>query len=238
LKQGIRDIEYLADPTAGEIRIGCVESLSSAILIPVIKRFSQQYPRVALHLHRQITPSLELPELRDRSLDAVLARIMQPSKHDDDLNVEVLFDDHLVLAAGAGSRWASRREIDLAELTNELWTLTPAGSRPHVILTEAFRARGLELPRIYVTTFSVPLRANLVAMNSYISAFPNSVLRFDAEQFSLKALPVDLPVRPWPLAVVTLKNRTLSPLAQRFIDHVRAFASSLRQEPAHTKKSA
>src|SRR6187455_3108849 len=28
LKQGIRDIEFLADPTVGEVRIGCPESIS------------------------------------------------------------------------------------------------------------------------------------------------------------------------------------------------------------------
>jgi hypothetical protein len=33
----------------------------------------------------------------------------------------------------------------------------------------------------------------------------------------LKALPIDLPVRPWPVAIVMLKNRTLSPIVERFI---------------------
>jgi len=42
-----------------------------------------------------------------------------------------------------------------------------------------------------------------------------------------KSVGVDLPVRPWPVAVITLKNRTLSPIAQRFIDHVRAFTNSM-----------
>src|SRR5438477_12968370 len=32
LKQGIRDIEFLTDPTVGELRIGCDESLSAATL--------------------------------------------------------------------------------------------------------------------------------------------------------------------------------------------------------------
>src|SRR5438477_4643175 len=35
LKQGIRTIEHLADPTVGEVRIGCSESLISATLAPV-----------------------------------------------------------------------------------------------------------------------------------------------------------------------------------------------------------
>src|SRR5258708_6151745 len=49
LRQSIRDIEFLSDPTVGEVRIGCLESLSVTILAEVILRFSQQYPRVAVH---------------------------------------------------------------------------------------------------------------------------------------------------------------------------------------------
>src|SRR5712671_3668453 len=33
--------------------------------------------------------------------------------------------------------------------------------------------------------------------------------------------PLELPVRPWPAAVVTLKDRTLSPAVKRFIDCAR-----------------
>src|SRR5467141_4095656 len=46
LKQGIRDIEFLADPTVGEIRIGCPESISSSILPAIVERLSKQYPGV------------------------------------------------------------------------------------------------------------------------------------------------------------------------------------------------
>jgi DNA-binding transcriptional LysR family regulator len=93
------------------------------------------------------------------------------------------------------------------------------------------------MPRACLTTFSLHLRANLLAMDDFVTSFPSSVLRFNAERFLLKALPVDLPVRPWPIAIVTLKHRTLSPAARLFIDHVRAFANTIDLSPA-AKKSA
>ena len=42
----------------------------------------------------------------------------------DDLNIEILFDDEMLVVAGSQSRWANRRKIDLAELVNEPWILT------------------------------------------------------------------------------------------------------------------
>jgi DNA-binding transcriptional LysR family regulator len=239
LKQGIRTIEFLADPKVGELRVGCAESVAAAILPPIIQRFSQQYPRVSVQVELLVTPTLELPELHDRSLDVVLARIVRPlANESDDLNVEILFHDELVVAAGFQSSWNCRRKIDLAELVNEPWILTPPNSWNHKILTEAFQARGLEMPRACLTTFSINLRANLLTMDRFITTFPSSVLRFNANRFSVKVLPVDLPVRAWPIAIVTLKNRTLSPVVQLFVDHVRAFTTSMGAEAASEKKLA
>src|SRR6266850_1695691 len=120
LKQSIRNIEFLADPGVGEIRIGCPESLTASILPPVIQEFSERYPRVVLHVNDVASPPLHWPELRERRLDVVLERLVRPlSKEVDDLNVEVLFEDEAVIAAGAHSRWADRRTVDLAELVDE-----------------------------------------------------------------------------------------------------------------------
>src|SRR4051812_11062367 len=44
LRQGIKHIEHLRDPTAGDLRIACPESISSRILGPIIKQMSERYP--------------------------------------------------------------------------------------------------------------------------------------------------------------------------------------------------
>jgi DNA-binding transcriptional LysR family regulator len=84
-------------------------------------------------------------------------------------------------------------------------------------VAEAFRARGLDLPNISMRTLSVHMRTNLLATGDFITTLPRSVLRLYAERFVLKALPVDFPVRPWPVSIITLKHRSLSPIVERFI---------------------
>ena len=56
---------------------------------------------------------------------------------------------------------------------------------------------------------------------------PDSVLRYNAKQWSLKALPIDLGVKLRSAVIVTLKNRTVSPVVQLFVEHVRAVAKSM-----------
>src|SRR5215467_7329229 len=46
LRLGVKDIEFLADPTAGEVRIACSESISAGILPPIIERLSKRHPRM------------------------------------------------------------------------------------------------------------------------------------------------------------------------------------------------
>jgi DNA-binding transcriptional LysR family regulator len=234
LKQSIRDIEYLADPTAGELKLGCPESILM-ILAPMMEAFCRQYPRAVVHVEQVDNRTLELAELRNRQSDVVLGHFESRLPNDDavgDLNVETLFDDPVVVSVGVNSRWARRRKIDLAELANESWILGTPGSWPNTVLTEAFRARGLGAPKISLMTISVHLRARMVASGHFITTFPNSVVRLHADRLSLKSVQVDLPARPWPLAIVTLKNRTLSPIVGLFVRHVRNFTRSLGLTPA------
>lgn len=228
LKQGIRDIEFLSDPATGEVSVGCPEGLE-AILVPVIERFARQFPGVVLDVHVEELETLAV-KLRARNLDFIVQLIRGlPAADDhsfDDLNVDVLFDDELVVAAGSQSKWARRRKVDLADLVDAPWILTGPPSWNYRIVSEAFRARRLDMPKAVVRSFSTYIRTNLVATGHFIATFPKSVAHFYADRFSLKVLPIDLPVRPWPLVILTLKDRTLSPAVEHFILHLRDFARS------------
>ena len=230
LRQGIRDIEFLADPMAGEVKFGCTEAMS-AVLSPVMERFIRQYPRVLLRTFLVARP-FDLEGLRGRKLDFTLGHIVQtPSDRViDDLAIEALFEDRLVVAVGTSSRWASRRAVDLAELVNEPWILAEAPeSWNYSVVADAFSERGLQMPKINVMTFSVHLRMGMLASGQFITTFPNAILQLQPNRRSIKILPVDLPDRPWPVAIVTLKNRMLNPVVARFIAHIRDFTHPMRR---------
>jgi DNA-binding transcriptional LysR family regulator len=82
--------------------------------------------------------------------------------------------------------------------------------------------KGARMPEVCLKTLSVHLRANLLTSGEFITTFPKSVFDFYAHRFGLKLLSVDLPKHPWPVVVLTLKNRTLSPVVTAFIDCTRA----------------
>ena len=170
LRQGIRDIEFLSDPHAGEIRMGCPEGIG-AILLPIIDKFSEQYPNVVFDVHEEGVESLG-SKLRERSLDFVIQRLRSyplAESSADNLNVELLFEDELVIVAGGPSPWVRRRKIDLAQLADEPWILSGPPSWNHRIVTEAFTSRGLRMPKVVMKTFSVQIRGNMVSTGRFIS---------------------------------------------------------------------
>src|SRR5262249_28187515 len=198
------------------------ESIAAGILGPIIKQMSKRYPRVRLFVEPFPYSARPLfPQLDNREVDLILARLTAPLRHDD-FDREVLFTDRIRLAAGKCGPWAGRRKVDLAELVGEPWITVPSDDVGGTVLVEAFRTRGLQVPRIAVTTYSVHLRNTLAASARFIAALPASVLRFNSE--NLRELPIDLPAPPWPVAIVKSKKRASNPVAERFIDFAREVA--------------
>jgi DNA-binding transcriptional LysR family regulator len=226
LKRGVNAIESLADPTTGELHIGSTEPIAAGLLGAIIEELTAKYPRLAFHVTLGYPPEMQDRELRTRSVDLIIGRVpaLIPA---EDTDVEVLFDDKLHVIASAQNSWARRRKIKLADLINEPWCLFPPESFPGQRVAAAFRASKLELPRATVTTTSTQLTHRMLATGRFLSTRPGSMMHF-SPQSTLKALPVEPPIEPWPVGIVTLKNRTLSPAAQLFIDCARKMSKPLR----------
>src|SRR5262245_27157730 len=232
LRQGVKDIEFLSDPTSGELRVGCSASLAITPLPLIVEHFRQQYPRVIVRVDVLSSSATRYAGLRDRIYDLIVARLVMPPRVDDsanDLNTQYLFDDPAVVAAGAHTRWARRRKIDLAELADEPWILPAPGIWNYQIIAEAFQARGLDIPKASLVTISWPLASHFLASGSFITGCARSLVR----HAGLKVLAVNLPHRPWPVMIMTIKNRTLSPLVERFIASAREATKSIGGKTSH-----
>jgi DNA-binding transcriptional LysR family regulator len=92
-----------------------------------------------------------------------------------------------------------------------------------MLLEQAFQANNLPIPKYRVTTFSVQLRTHLLATGDFLTVIPRSMLRLNAA----KELPIKLPTPGLPVAIVTLKNRTLSPAVDLFLERLRTHVKSV-----------
>ena len=225
LKQGVQEIAYLSNPEAGELRIGSSASLSEGIVLAIVNRLSRKYPQVVFH----VVPggALALREsLRERRIELGIARLPEAAA-EDEVHAEILFEEPLVVVASTANPWVRRRRIKLAELVNEPWTWSGPGTMFDTLVVDAFRVSGLEPPRATVYAEAINMRIRLAATGPFLAVIPASPLKFHAEHASIKKLPIELPMTQRSVGIITLKKRTLSPLAQLFIECAREVAKPL-----------
>ena len=225
LQQSVNEIGFLADATAGELRIGCTEPLAAGFVPEVIATLSARYPRVAFDVVAADPVTLMERELRPRHIELSISPI--PGLNiGGDINLEILLNDRQVVMAGGQNKWVRRRNLQLADLVDEPWLVPPPDSIIGRSIAESFRTSGLELPHARVVTFSIPLCCQLLSRGHFLAMLPVSMARLGGE-LPLKILRVAIPGIDRPTAIMTLKKRTLSPLAQVFIAEVRALARRL-----------
>ena len=235
LRTSVDEVKFMADPTSGELRIGSTEPLLAGLGMAVMERLWRQYPRVNFRVVEADSATLLNRDLPERRIELAIVPLLRASVRED-LEATVLFEDHMRLVVGRNSRWAHQRKITLAELIDEPWCVAPTSVGS--LIADAFRASGLEMPRIALTTTTAHLLFQLLESGRFVGHFGDRLLQFYAKRFALKKLPIELPIQPFSVAIVTLKNRTISPVAQLFIDSAHEVARPLAKRQSRSAGSS
>lgn len=231
LQQCIRDIEFLSNPTTGEVRIGCPENLACGFVPAVIDRMLRRYPKITFRVTPLEPVAMGFRELRERSVDLMVGRLLQP-RPEEDLTAEVLFEDRILVAAGTNSPWARQRKITVEDLMRAPWIHIPQDNAIDAYVTGGLEARGFTLPTPAVTTYSMHVRYNLLSTGRFLALIWKWTLYLNANGGTVKALPVDIGIPSRPVAIIKLKNRTLSPVVELFVDQAREVAMAMTKSPS------
>lgn len=232
LRRGVQEIAFLSDPTVGELRVGSAAPYVEGLLPAVITRFIDRYPQIKFQITDTDAVTL-CGMLRERKLDLVLGRVPS-SIFGEDLSTEFLLDESMHVVAGLKSPWSRRRRVELAELCGEPWLMPESDNIAMALISQGFRSAGLTPPPPQVISNSVTLRVRLVESGRFVAILPNSTLRFGAGRMQIKILPVRLRMKAPPIVAISLKNRTPNPIANLFIDELRAFAKPpMKGRPAN-----
>jgi molybdate transport repressor ModE-like protein len=225
LRQGVKHIEALADPTSGEVRIGTTPPLAASFLSAIIDRLARRHPRMVFEVVVE-DGELQRRNLSERRVDLLVFR--HASIFDDgEFTFEPLFESPYVVVAGLKSPWARRRRIALHDLVGETWAL-PAPDRSFgPFVADIFRASRLAVPRATVVATALEMRANLLRTGRYLSIVPEFWLRLPVPHPFIRKLPLELPVAGGPIGIVALKSRAPSPATRLFMECAREVARSL-----------
>lgn len=228
MQQGLRSLEHLSDPNSGEVRLGCTDIILHSLVPAIVRVYSKKHPGVQLDVKLTNPGGHQAQELRDRKIDLLITRA---TGQQDDFHSEVLFDEPFVFVVGAQSEFARKRRVALKDIIKGNWVLPPYDSEPGALIAEVFRANDFSPPRQSVKTIAIQLTVSLIASGEFVGILPTSVAALSGHRAGLRVLPLKPSGPRISAEIVFLRNRTLSPAVESFINCAREVAVSLVRMP-------
>jgi len=166
LRQGVKDIEFLSDPTAGEVRIGTTPPLAASFVSAVIDRLSRRHPRIVFRVVAEGAEA-QRQNLNERSVDLLVFRKTGPfAGRANELRISL----RKPICRGCGGEQSLGKTAPhrACRVDGELWALPAPDDAFDRFVVEAFRASGLEFPRATVVASALEMRVNLLRTGRYL----------------------------------------------------------------------
>lgn len=205
----------------GIVRIGAVTGGAIGTVVPVVQRLRRDAPDAEVHLEVAMSRPLvhDLVALR---LDFVLARL-PPEANAADFEAVRASEERIDIVAAASHPLARRAEVGLAELGGQDWVMQAPGAPIRLAIEEALLAQGARPPTRVTNTSSLLVTIAMLATSRAVAPVSREVAGLIAAPGSgFVALPLRERLVVAPYALLSLRHRRLSPLAQRCREMVAA----------------
>lgn len=112
----------------GEIRIGFIHGGVYELMLSALNEFRRRHPDVGLTL-KQLSAGEQIRALRERQVDVVVARVMEP-RLEPDLAVRVLREELMLALLPSGHPRAQALSIRVGDLCDEAFVMFPRRLEP------------------------------------------------------------------------------------------------------------
>lgn len=237
----IGDVEQMSeiarrsrDPEAGSVRLGLFPTLGPYLLPHVVPRLRGRFPRMELLLVEEKTDQL-LARLRDGRLDAGLLAL---PVHDEQLHVEILFDEPFVLAVPQGHPLAAHAQLEVGDLDEARLLLLEEGHCLRDQALDVCRLAGADERNGFRATSLETLR-QMVASGVGITLLPMLAVQPPvAPSPDIRLLPFagDAPYRR--IAMVWRRSSAMAAFLMQMAEELRALPPELLGMPGRRPGSA
>jgi DNA-binding transcriptional LysR family regulator len=209
------------------VRIGAVTGGAIGTIVPVVQRLKREAPDADIHVEVAMSREL-IQDLLALRLDLVLARI-PPEVNATDFEVVRASEEVVALVVGAGHPVLRRRSASLVDLLDYDWVMQGTGAPIRMAIEEAVLAQAGRLPSRVTNTSSLLVTIAMLATSTAVAPVSREVAELldGVSQGGIAALPLRERIVVAPYSLLSLRNRRLSPVAQRCREMV---AESLLEE--------
>ncbi len=221
-----RDVDLYRNSQLGDTAFGAGPFPTATLMPQVLTELRREHPNVALRVEVGNWAQL-LDRLRTEDVEFFVSE-GRDLPHDPALELRALGRQRGRFYARAGHPLARRRSCTLSEA----WAHGVASTRlPDVVVAALAALLGLaagEVPRLALQCDDVAVLRAIALATDTVLAVTDASVRADLKSGALKALRVaELPETYSDMRIVSLRNRTPSPMAQRAIACIERVAAAV-----------
>ncbi|MDT8854369.1 LysR family transcriptional regulator [Paracoccaceae bacterium Fryx2] len=217
LQGAAEEVDRLRLGRGGVVRIGAVTGAAVGYVAPAIRALRALVPDVELHVEVGTSEELMHGLLAMRH-DMMLGRL--PARlPPEPLSVRPARGEVARIVAHADHASAGPDPVALADLLADEWVIQGTGTPIRRAVDEAFLAHGPALPLRVINTASLLMVMALLRGPGIVTAVSQEVAQLLTEGRSgLVILNVAQPIHVAPYALITLRDRRLSPVATHCLE--------------------
>ncbi len=218
------EINALGQGLGGRLRVGVMVVALPTLLAPAVAQLKSTSTSASVLVEEGDLSRL-LPKLRLGELDLFVGRL-EPGYAAPDLLTEALYQEPMVMVARPGHPLTRRKHISWQDLSSLRFVVPPPWASLRVKLEQQFLRMGLEPPHDVVESASFLAQISFVRDQGAIALMARSVADYFAEQGFVQPLELLVPFDLPPVGLIVVRDRPLTPVTQRLVQHIREIAVS------------
>ncbi len=235
LRHARNDVQTIQGAQVGEIRVSASPTVAMGLLPRAVVAFQRARPKVSFCISEDVYPDV-LPAIRTGDIDFAICLVPTPPR-DDTLSFIRLVEDHLVPAVRADHPLIGARKLQLADLLDLDWIIYRRSHTGLDVFEQTFASNGLALPKSTIECTSFACALALVENGDYVTLVPSQMFFGGRTPPSLALLPLDSPMQPWQVAVISRARRELSAVGLAFLAEIERMASGIRPSKDRTRRT-
>jgi len=225
LRHARNDVQTVQGALTGEIRVSASPTVAMGLLPQAIVAFQRSRPLVKFSVAEDVYPDM-LPALRSGEIDFAICLVPAPPR-EETLNFVSLVKDHLVPAVRCNHPMIGARKLTLANLRDLDWIIYRRSHTGLDIFEQTFASNGLALPKSTIQCTSFACALALVQLGDYVTLVPSQFFSDGRTPPSITFLPLDTPMQPWQVAVISRARHELSAVCLAFLDEIESMAAGI-----------
>lgn len=230
------DFDALQRGVGGVLNVGMMGGFSPSWLVQTVQLASEQAPKLTIRLRSNFADNL-LADLGSGRCDIVVTHFDIRQFSNEELVVDVLYNERVVVAAAPGHPLTRRRKIDWADLVGERWVLMPIETSTRRAVERNLVMHSRSINPVIIEAFELHYIVELVRSAGMLTALPTALANWlEREAGLIRCLPLVDELSPWAVCVARQRSRAPGPAERLFINCLKTVAAK-NQSDTTVKKT-